>query len=245
MHPGAAELLEVDLLADDHLNHARRSEIHRGIALDHHDHVAERGDVCPTRGGGSEEQADLRHHARELDLVVEDAASVPAAGEHVDLVGDARAGRVDEIEQRDSQPGRGLLYAHDLLHRPRAPAARLHGGVVGHHGDLAALDGAEARDHAVGRKLFGEHVGEQPVFEERILVEQQVESLARGQLVLLAELGQIASSALERLGAQLLRALGPRQTYLPLNSGSRFSKKALMPSFESSVSVTSVNWLCR
>ncbi len=195
--------------------------------------------------GRSEEQADLRHHAGQLDLVVEDAPRVPASGEHVDLVGDARARRVDEIEQRDSQAARGLLDAHDLLHRPRTPAARLHGGVVGHHGHLPALDSAEAGHHAVGGKLFREHVGEQPVLEERVLVEQQVEPLTRCQLVLLAQLGQIASAALERLGAQLLRALGPRQTYLPLNSGSRFSKKALMPSFESSVSVISVNWLCR
>src|SRR5713101_799189 len=127
----------------------------------------------------------------------------------------------------------------------RAPAARFHGGVVGHHRDLSALDRAKARNNTVCGKLFREHVGEQSVLQERVLVEQEVESLARGQLVLLAQLRQVPSAALERLGAQLLRALGPRQTYLPLNSGSRFSKKALMPSFESSVSVISVNWLCR
>ena len=40
-------------------------------------------------------------------------------------------------------------------------------------------------------------------------------------------------------------ALLAHRSYRPLKSGSRFSKKALMPSFESSVSVISVNWLWR
>ena len=49
----------------------------------------------------AEEDADLGNHAGELDLVVEDAAGVEAAGEDLDLLGDAPARRVDQVEQRD------------------------------------------------------------------------------------------------------------------------------------------------
>ena len=41
------------------------------------------------------------------------------------------------------------------------------------------------------------------------------------------------------------KSLAAGTRHRPWKSGSRFSKKALTPSFESSVSVTSVIWLCR
>jgi hypothetical protein len=41
------------------------------------------------------------------------------------------------------------------------------------------------------------------------------------------------------------KSLAAGTPHRPLKSGSRFSKKALIPSFESSVSVINVNWLCR
>jgi hypothetical protein len=119
VHLRAAHLLERHLLADDHLGHARRAEVHRGVALDHHDDVAERGDVRAARSARAEEQADLRHDAAHLHLVVEDAPGAPPAGEHLDLIGDARPGRVDEVEHRDAELERRLLDAEDLLDRPR------------------------------------------------------------------------------------------------------------------------------
>src|SRR5258708_31874512 len=94
----------------------------------------------------------------------------------------------------------------------------------------------------VSRQLYSHNVGVEAVLDERTRVEQKVEALARRELVLLAELGQVACAALERPLAQLAVA---RVGHRPLKSGSRFSKKALMPSFESSLSVINVNWLCR
>ena len=100
VHLRAAHLLERHLLADHHLRHARRAQVHRGVALAHDHHVAERGDVGAARGRGPEQDADLRHAAREPDLVVEDPARAAAAGEHLHLVGDPRAGRVDQVDHR-------------------------------------------------------------------------------------------------------------------------------------------------
>jgi len=41
------------------------------------------------------------HHPGELHLVVEDAAGVEAAGEDLDLLRDATARRIDQVEQRN------------------------------------------------------------------------------------------------------------------------------------------------
>jgi hypothetical protein len=178
-----------------------------------------------------------------MDLVEEDPAGVPATRKHLDLVGDARPGGVDEVEERPPDAGRGLLDAEDLLDSACTPAPRFHGRVVRHQGHQPAVDPAETSDHSVRRKLFGESVGEKAVFDERARVEQKVEALSRGQLVLLAQLGQVSRPALARLLAQLFGARA--RHYLPLKSGSRFSKNALMPSRESSVCETSRNWPCR
>ena len=154
-----------------------------------------------------------------------------AAGEHLDLVGDAGAGRVDQVEQRDAKPCRGLLDADDLLDCARAPASCLHSRVIGHHGDLAGLDRAQAGHHAVGRQLVRNHVREQAVLDERAFVEQEIEPCTRGQLVLPAQLGQVTSPTPQSFVAQLALP----GCHFPLKSGSRFSKKALIPSRESSV----------
>ena len=103
VHLGAAHLLERHLLADDHLGHARAAEVHAGVALDHHDDVAEGRDVRAAGRARPEEQAHLRHLPAHLHLVVEDAPRAAPPGEHLDLVGDARA--------RRCRPGRASARA--------------------------------------------------------------------------------------------------------------------------------------
>jgi hypothetical protein len=52
---------------------------------------------------------------------VEDAARAPAAGEHLDLVGDPRPGGIHEIDHRHQVLERLLLDADDLLDGLRPP----------------------------------------------------------------------------------------------------------------------------
>ena len=184
VHARAAHLLERHLLADHHLGHARRAEVHRGVALDHEHDVAERRDVRTARGRRAEQAAHLRHPAREPHLVGEDPARAAPTREQLDLVGDARAGGVDEVDDRQLVPQRGLGEPHDLLDGPRAPRARLHRRVVGHHAHRPAVDAADAGDHAVGGQVVGERVGEQPSSTNEPVVEQQLEPVADEQLVL-------------------------------------------------------------
>ena len=132
VHLRPAHLLEGHLLADHHLGHPRRAEVHRGVALAHDHDVAEGRDVGAAGGGGPEEQADLRHPPREDDLVVEDPPGPAAAGEHLHLVGDPRAGGVDEVDHRHLELQRPLLDPEDLLDRLRPPGTRLHRRVVRH-----------------------------------------------------------------------------------------------------------------
>ncbi len=101
VHARPAHLLERDLLADHHLGHARRAEVHRGVALAHDHDVAEGRDVGAAGGARAEQHADLRHHAGEFDLVVEDPPRAAPPREHPDLLGDAGSGRVDEVDNRD------------------------------------------------------------------------------------------------------------------------------------------------
>jgi hypothetical protein len=204
VHLRPAHLLERDVLADHHLGHPRRAEVHRRVAVAHDHDVAERRDVGAAGGARAEQHADLRDRARELDLVEEDAARVAAAGEHLHLLGDARAGRVDEIDHRHAVGERRLLDPQDLLDRLRSPRAGLDGRVVRHQRDAAAADRADAGDDAVGAEPLRLPVREQRVLRERAGVEQPRDPLAHGQLALLGRLlavalGPAGVGALERL----------------------------------------------
>ena len=77
VHPGAAHLLQRHLLADDHLGHPGRPEVHRGVAVDHDHEVAERRDVRAAGSRRTEQAADLRDLAGQRDLIVEDATCAP------------------------------------------------------------------------------------------------------------------------------------------------------------------------
>ena len=205
VHASPAHLLERDLLADHHLRHARGAEVHAGIALDHDRDVAEGGDVGAARCRGAEEQADLRHHPRESNFLVEDATRVAASREHLHLVGDARAGRVDQVEDRHAQPLGRLLDAHDFLHGARPPRSRLDGRVVGHHAHRAPLDAADDGHDAVGAVAGFFVVGEEPVLDQEVRVEQQLEPPTHRQLVLLPQLFRVLRGAARPrgLGASL------------------------------------------
>ena len=96
-------------------------------------------------------------------------------------------------------------------------------------------------------------VGEQPVFDERPGVEQQVDALAHGHLAELAlpcdsrfathgERGLLASLDVvdQRPPVVQVRLVGHR----PVHSGLRFSANAAMPSAASSVAVVIVSIGC-
>jgi hypothetical protein len=208
VHERPAQRLERCLLADRHLDHARAADVERGLALDHDDHVGERRQVCRARRRGTEQDAHLRDHAGELDLVVEDAPGVEPAREDLDLLGDAPAGRVDHIEEGDPEPGRLFLDAHDLLDRLLAPRAGLDRVVVGHDADGTGPDRADAGDNAVGGRVGLDIASEQPVLLELGAgIEEELEPVAHEELALGPKLVAVAGVALLDPGAFLAVAL--------------------------------------
>ena len=96
-------------------------EVHRRVALDHDHDVAERRDVRAAGGRRAEQAADLRHPARQPHLVVEDAARAAAAGEQLDLIGDAGAGRVDEPERPAARARSAYSVSRTIFSTVRAP----------------------------------------------------------------------------------------------------------------------------
>ena len=187
VHPRAAHLLERDLLADHHLGHARRPEVHRRVAVAHDHDVAERRDVGAAGGARAEQHAHLRDDARQPHLVEEDPPGVPAAREHLHLLVDPRAGRVDQVHERDPQGQRPLLDPQDLLDGLGRPRPGLDRRVVGHHRHRAAGDRPDARSRRPRRRARpASQLGEQPLLGERARIEQQRDPLAHGQLALLS-----------------------------------------------------------
>ena len=225
------ERLVVDLLADGHLDHAGRAHVHRRLALDHDDDVGERRQVRRARGRRPEEDADLRDDPGELHLVVEDATGVVAAREDADLLRDAGAGRIDEVDERDPEARRLLLDADDLLDGLLAPRARLHREVVGHDADRPPEDRPDARDDAVGRRLRLLGAGEEPVLLELGAgIEQEAQAVADEELALRPELVAV-------LGVPLLDArdlvpealLGHRRTLVMAAAHGRHGSTGVGP----------------
>ncbi len=208
MHARSAHLLQRHLLADHHLRHARRAEVHRGIAVAHDHEVAESRDVGAAGGARPEQHADLGHDPRELDLVVEDPTGTATAGEHLHLLGDARAGRVHQVDHRHLERHRPFLDAQDLLNGLRPPGARLHGRVVRHQRHGAPVDRAEAGDDAVRAETVLLPVGQQGFLREGALIEQQGDALAHRQLALLDRLVAMSlGTPRQRAGGRLVERL--------------------------------------
>ena len=208
VHARAAQLFQRRLLADGHLDHARAADVERGLALHHDDQIGQRRQIGRAGRRGTEQDADLRHHARELDLVVEDPAGVEAAGEDLDLLGDPAAGGVHQVEHRHAQPRGLLLDAHDLQHGLLAPRAGLHRVVVGHDADGAAPHAADAGDDAVGRRVGLVRAREEEVLLELAArIEQQLQSVADEELAFGPELVTILGVALLDARAFLVVAI--------------------------------------
>jgi hypothetical protein len=146
-------------------------------------------------------------------VVVEVLPDALLLGEEAGLVGDPGSTGVDQVEHRLAGAQGPLLGAEELLDALLGHRAGLDGVVVGLDEHLAAVELADARDHAVGRQVVvGEVVGEQALLGLEPVLEEKPQALADEQLVVVLEpplvlLGAALLDLLDRV-EQLLLARG-------------------------------------
>jgi hypothetical protein len=190
VHARPAQLLEGDLLVGHRLDHVRTGHEHVGGAAHHEDEIGQRRRIDCSPGAGSQDGRDLRDHSGGQRVVQED---VGVAGQRHHPLLDAGAARVVQPDDRRPILQRQVEHFADLLGVYLAQASAQDGEVLREDVDQAPVDRPPAGHDAVpGENLclqpeivaamHDERIG----FVERVLVEQQVEALAAGQLALLA-----------------------------------------------------------
>jgi hypothetical protein len=133
---------------------------------------------------------------------------VVPAREDLDLLGDAPARRVHEVDQGHLQPLGALLDAHDLLDGLLAPGARLHRVVVGHDAHRAAADRSHPGDDAVGGGIHLLVAREEEVLLELGAgIQKKLQTVADEELAFVPELLAVLDVALLDAGAFLPVAL--------------------------------------
>ena len=182
----AAKVLERHLFARDGLDDVGAGDEHLRRAVRHDDEVGEGGGVHGAAGARAKDDGDLRDDAGGGDVAAEDLGEL---GERRDALLNARAAAVGDADEWHAGAQREVLHLGDLVAVDLAQRAAEHGEVLRVHGHLAAVDGAVAGDDAVaeGTVLFqaksGGAVAREGVeLDERALVKQQLDALARGLL---------------------------------------------------------------
>ncbi len=188
VHIGTAQPLEIHVFMRDGLHDVRTGHEHIGDPAHHEDEIGDRGTVHGPPGAGAEDRTDLRHDPRG-QRVAKKNLGVPA--ERRDPFLDPRAAGI--VQADDRRPGlhREIHHLADLLRVGLRERAAEHREVLREHVHGPRVNPPVARDDAVAQVfLVGEPeirgaVRHEPVqLDERSRIDQRLEPLARGHLVL-------------------------------------------------------------
>ena len=150
--PGAAQLLELDVLTGDGLDDVGSGDEHVRGLVDHDDEVGDRRRVDRAARARAHDQRDLRDHPGGLHVAVEDLAVL---GEGDDALLDAGAAGVVDPDDRGAGLERHVHDLDDLLAEHLAQRAAEDGEVLGEDEHLSTVDGAVAGDDAVAVRTAG------------------------------------------------------------------------------------------
>ena len=208
MHRGAAELFGGDDLVGHRLHHVGPGDEHVARVAHHEDEIGHRRRIDVAAGARPHDHRNLRNDAGGDDVALEHLA---VAAERGDAFLDAGAAGIEQADDRRARAHRHVLDLGDLLRVRLRQRAAEHGKILGEDEDRAAVDGAPAGDHAVAgdlRLLHAELVGavldEHVELLERVLVHQELDPFARGQLAaLVLRLDAPLAAAAARAGAAL------------------------------------------
>ena len=149
-----AELLELDLLARDRLDHVGAGDEHVRGLLDHEDEVGHGRGVDGAARARAHDHRDLRDHAGALHVADEHVA---VGAQRDDALLDPRAARVVDADDRAADPGRQVHHLHHLLAHRLAERAAEDGEVLREDGHRAAVDRAVAGHDGVAPGAVVEH----------------------------------------------------------------------------------------
>src|SRR5690606_21066732 len=187
MQGGAAEIHAVNHLGDRRTDDLRSAQMDRGTAVDHHEFVAQGGNVSAAGGAFSEHHGKLRDaFGRHAALAIEGAAEMVLVVEHLFHLVEVRAAAIDQIEDRKPVLDGDFLSANMLLHRLAEKASAFHRGVIGDDHAGGATHRADAGDDAGTGQLA---VIKAPGSQRRELekggagVDQQVDAITHQQLL--------------------------------------------------------------
>jgi hypothetical protein len=206
----AAELLELDLLARDRLDHVGARDEHVRGLLHHEDEVGDGGRVDRAARARAHDQRDLRDHARAADVAQEHVA---VRAERDDALLDPRAAGVVDPDDRAADLGRQVHDLAHLLGHHLAERAPEHGEVLGEDAHAAAVDRPVAGDHRVAPRPVLVHLEVRRAVAdvrvelvERARVEQLLDPLAGRVLALrVLFLDRLLGGVVDHRVAQLLQ----------------------------------------
>ena len=148
MHAPAAEFFEIDFRAERHFDQTRTRHRHRRAFL-HHREIGEAREPCRRAERRADDRSGERGLARAAELRVVVAKQHPHAT-RTHRVGQARAGRFADDNERHAALGRGAFHVTDFLAVGRAGRCALDREVVDDDRDITAGYAREAGELAVG-----------------------------------------------------------------------------------------------
>ena len=184
----AAEFLGRHRLVRHRLHHVRAGDEHVARVAHHEDEVGHRRRIDVAAGAGPHDQRNLRDDAGGQHVALEHLA---IAAERRDALLDAGAAGVEKADDRGAVLDRHVLDLGDLLRMRFAKGAAEDREILGENIDGAAVDRAPAGHHPVARNLGRLHaeivaavLDEHVELLEEVVVEQEFDTLARGELAL-------------------------------------------------------------
>ena len=186
MRGRAAQLFGCDNFVSDGFDNIRPRDEHIRTVFDHKDKVGDRGAIHRAARARAHDHGNLRHNARGHDIALK---HIRITGKRVDPLLDTGTARVVQTNHRRAILDGHVLNFGDFLRMSFGERSAKHCEILTKDIDNAAVDRAPSCDDTVAGWFALLHAKfdaavrfEHVEFFERVLVQQQIDPLARGQL---------------------------------------------------------------